>query len=102
VYFVDNFPFPFFGANRMKTITVREQKKRAKLQQAVDEFNARFPVGTALILQKDAGPIETIVRAAAQVLGGHSAVAWFDGVSGCTTSSIASLRVPPVRRFHGR
>jgi hypothetical protein len=53
------------------------------LQKAVDQFNASFPVGTRVILRTDSGPVETTVRYPAEVLQGHSAVAWFTGVSGC-------------------
>ena len=55
----------------------------ATLQKIVDKFNAEFPVGTKVILRKDSGEVETEVRAPAQILGGHSAVGWFAGVSGC-------------------
>jgi hypothetical protein len=53
-----------------------------RLQKIVDHFNEQFPVGTRVLLRKDTERIETTVRAAATVLGGHSAVAWFVGVSG--------------------
>jgi hypothetical protein len=62
---------------------MKQQRTEARLQRLVDDFNRRFPVGTPVVLRKDSGPVETTVRAAAQILGGHSAVAWFEGVSGC-------------------
>lgn len=64
------------------------------LQKIVDKFNAQFPVGTKVILRKDSGEVETEVRSPAEVLGGHSAVAWFTGVSGCY--SIEDNRVRAV------
>lgn len=53
------------------------------LQKIVDRFNAEFPVGSKVLLRKDSGEVETEVRAPAEVFGGHSAVGWFVGVSGC-------------------
>jgi hypothetical protein len=53
------------------------------LIQIVDRFNKDFPVGTAVMLKKDNGIVETVVESPAQVLGGHSAVGWFRGVRGC-------------------
>lgn len=55
---------------------------RAQLQSLVDRFNRAYPVGTEVILRKDTGEIVTRVSAAAMVLSNHSAVAWFEGVSG--------------------
>jgi hypothetical protein len=49
----------------------------------VDEFNALYPVGSLVILRTDSGPKEVVVRARAEILGGHSAVGWFEGISGC-------------------
>ncbi len=54
-----------------------------KLQEAVDEFNSNYPVGTPVILRKDSGEVLTKVKHPAYVLSGHSAVAHFEGVSGC-------------------
>jgi len=54
-----------------------------KLQAEVDRFNRAYPTGTRVILKNDLGiETETRVRHPAQILDGHSAVAWFDGVSG--------------------
>ncbi|HQS59949.1 MAG: hypothetical protein B7Y56_03335 [Gallionellales bacterium 35-53-114] len=56
-----------------------------KLQKQCDAFNRKFPMGTVVMLKKDGidNPIKTKVRHAAYVLSGHSAVAFFEGVSGC-------------------
>lgn len=49
-----------------------------------EAFNAKYPIGTRGKLRKDDGTqMETITRSAAQVLGGHSAAIWVEGVSGC-------------------
>ena len=55
-----------------------------RLQAQCDAFNASNPIGTEVILKKDGSQnIETRTRSVAQVLSGHSAVIWLDGVSGC-------------------
>lgn len=54
-----------------------------QLQVEVDQFNRLYPVGTRVLLRKDSGTVETVVRAPAGILSGHSAVAHFDGISGC-------------------
>ena len=57
-------------------------------------FNADNPVGQRVIVRKDMGEaVETVTRSEAQVLGGHSAVIWLDGISGCYLLD----RVTPVR-----
>jgi hypothetical protein len=54
------------------------------LQAECDRFNAKCPVGGAVILQTDGGePHETVTTSEAQVLSGHSAVVWMKGISGC-------------------
>ena len=65
-----------------------------KLHNTVQKFNRQFPVGTAVMLRKGTVEIATVVRAEAEVLGGHSAVGWFEGVSGCY--SIENKRVRPM------
>jgi hypothetical protein len=56
-----------------------------KLQKQCDEFNEKYPVGTAVLLKKDFvdEPVATSVRHPAYVMSGHSAVAFFEGISGC-------------------
>lgn len=63
------------------------------LQGIVNKFNLLYPVGTPVLLRKDTATVETVVRAPAEVLSGHSAVGWFEGVSGCY--SIEDNRVSP-------
>ena len=57
----------------------------AKLQAQCDAFNAANAVGARVLLKKDfvPEPVTTRTRSEAQVLSGHSAVIWLDGVSGC-------------------
>ncbi|MEU1133540.1 hypothetical protein ABZ383_27410 [Streptomyces sp. NPDC005900] len=57
----------------------------------VDEFNAAYPVGTAVRAYPGARPerdadatrIETTTRSRATVLGGHTAVVWVHGRGAC-------------------
>ncbi|MCP4619955.1 MAG: hypothetical protein GY844_26395 [Bradyrhizobium sp.] len=64
------------------------------LQKQVDDFNARYPVGQQVSVRKDGGDgVVTTTRARAEVLSGHSAVIWLDGISGCYLLD----RVTPLR-----
>lgn len=66
----------------------------AKLQKQCDDWNAAHPIGTAVELHKDGGEyFPTKTRSEAQVLSGHSAVIWVEGVSGCYLLS----RVKPTQ-----
>ncbi len=66
-----------------------------KVQKICDEFNQKYPIGTYVILKKDSGEFTTSVQSAAFVLGGHSAVAFFHGVSGCYAIEGRVRRVKP-------
>lgn len=58
--------------------------RRVNPQTAVDAFNAKYPVGTEVAVRRDNGESQvTITRSKAEVLSGHSAVIWLDGISGC-------------------
>lgn len=55
-----------------------------ELQHWCDSWNAAHPVGTPVILTKDGGEhMHTKTRSKAEVLNGHSAVIWLEGVRGC-------------------
>lgn len=61
-----------------------QQKSLKKLQQEVDEFNAKHEVGSKVRVKLDSGEIiETTISNKATILGGHSAVGWFEEISGC-------------------
>ena len=62
---------------------MRKQKTERELQNIVDDFNLKFPVGTQVVLKKDTEVVQTVVESPAEILGGHSAVGWFRGVRGC-------------------
>lgn len=58
----------------------------AALQRTVDAWNAKHPIGTAIMFHPviGAAPYRTrTTRTAAQVLSEHTAVVWLDGESGC-------------------
>ena len=61
----------------MKAPTLKE------LQKQVDDFNKNYPIGTPVRLVDTASNIETKVKTEAQIMARHTAVAWFEGVSGC-------------------
>lgn len=67
---------------------------RAELQAQCDAFNAACPVGGRVAVKLDGidAPRITTTRSEAQILSGHSAVVWMDGVSGCYDLS----RVTPI------
>ncbi len=63
---------------------MRRPPSPAALQRQCDAFNARYPVGQKVSVRKDAGDgLITRTRSKAEVLSGHSAVIWLDGISGC-------------------
>lgn len=54
------------------------------MQGKVDAFNKRNPVGTSVTVVKDLGEkFETRVKWPAEIMSGHSAVVWLEGISGC-------------------
>lgn len=54
------------------------------LQTECDRFNAKVPVGAAVTCKMDGGELrETVTVSPAEVLSGHSAVIWLQGISGC-------------------
>lgn len=56
----------------------------AKLQAQCEAFNSKYPVGQKVSVRKDAGDaMITVTRSKAEVLSGHSAVIWLEGISGC-------------------
>lgn len=55
-----------------------------QLQEQCDAWNRNNDVGTNVNVKMDSGEIrKTKTRSAAQVLSGHSAVIWLEGITGC-------------------
>ncbi|KAB8066231.1 hypothetical protein [Janthinobacterium violaceinigrum] len=68
----------------MSSRAERQAKATAQLQAACDKFNAAHQVGAAVSVELDSGKVrKTITVSEAQVLSGHTAVIWLDGISGC-------------------
>lgn len=63
---------------------MRRPPSLAALQQQVDDFNARYSVGQLVSVRRDSGDaVITKTRSKAEILSGHSAVIWVEGISGC-------------------
>lgn len=61
-----------------------KQKSQRQLQSEVDKFNEVHKIGDKVKLKLDLGEErEVIIRHQATILGGHTAVGWFEGISGC-------------------
>lgn len=62
----------------MKRPTLKEQEYACAL------WNVKHPIGTVVAVRMDNGiKIQTRTRTKAQMLSGHTAVIWLDGISGC-------------------
>jgi hypothetical protein len=62
----------------------QSDKRQAQLQARCDDWNDRYPVGTAVNLLHDDGDVEeTMTHSQASVLGGSTAVVWLEGKAGC-------------------
>ena len=65
-----------------------KQKSLKQLQKEVDDFNSTYAVGCKVDLKLDSGEtIAATIKDKATILGGHSAVGWFEEVSGCYSLS---------------
>jgi len=54
------------------------------MQSKVDIFNLKHPIGSSVTVIKDLGEkVETKIRYPAQILSGHTAVVWLEGIRGC-------------------
>ena len=70
------------------------KKSESELLDDVYKFNVDFPVGSKVRLRMDSGEVDTCVAAPAILLGGHSPVAFFDGVRGAYSIVGRVSRVP--------
>ena len=61
-----------------------KQRSPEQLQDEIDTFNKACKVGASVWLEMDDGTkVNTRVRHEATVLGGHTAMGWFEGIAGC-------------------
>jgi hypothetical protein len=69
---------------------------KASPEQQVRDWNEIFPVGQQILYWKgvagDGPGTEGVTRNAAEVLGGHTAVVWVEGVPGCI--ALSHIEVP--------
>lgn len=78
-----------------------KRQSLAKLQKQCDAWNEANHVGCNVILTKDNGvQVPTKTRSEAQILSGHSAVIWLEGVRGCYLLDRVK-RMPVVLEFEG-
>lgn len=63
---------------------MRAKREQARAEKMVREWNEKHGVGQGVIVQRDDGTAtRTTTRSEAQVLGGHTAVIWLEGIAGC-------------------
>ena len=85
----------------MTTRAERQAQATAKLQAACDKFNAAHQVGAAVSVKLDSGEVrETVTTSEAQVLSGHTAVIWLEGIRGCYDLERVT-QLPPVSTAAG-
>jgi hypothetical protein len=54
------------------------------LEKEVLDFNIKYKMGDPVKVQLDSGELrESTIKHEAEILGGHTAVGWFTGISGC-------------------
>ena len=71
----------------------RAFQSAAQLQKQCDRFNTLYRVGQRVSVRLDSGERRiTVTRSAAEVLSGHSAVIWLEGIDG----SYMLDRVTPI------
>jgi len=61
---------------------MKPRRSAASEQKKVDKWT--YPIGQLVDVKKDDGTtLRTRTRSAAQLLSGHTAVIWVDGIAGC-------------------
>ncbi len=60
-----------------------QPKSQQQLKDQVNSFNKVYPIGTKVNVRMDSGEIKSCtVYNVATIMGGHSAVGWFEEMSG--------------------
>jgi hypothetical protein len=63
---------------------MRRQNGTAAQERLVTAWNSKHPVGCKVEVTRDRGEtMKTATRSEAQMLGGHTAVIWLEGIAGC-------------------
>jgi hypothetical protein len=58
--------------------------KKTKRDLEVELWNLKYSVGTPVVVRMDSGEKrETKTRSRAEILSGHTAVIWLEGIAGC-------------------
>ncbi|TAA54587.1 hypothetical protein [Shinella sp. JR1-6] len=66
----------------------------AQLRNQCEIFNSRYPIGTKVAVRKDDGEaFITKTRSKADVISGHTAAIWLEGLTGCSVLD----RVSPIK-----
>jgi hypothetical protein len=63
---------------------MKRPHEAAQQERLVAAWNETNPVGCKVEVTRDRGEVQqTTTRSEAQMLGGHTAVIWLDGIAGC-------------------
>jgi hypothetical protein len=63
---------------------MEESEMKRLTQKDCDAWNVMHPVGAAVKVRRDNGEVQdTKTISPAEMLGGHTAVIWLEGISGC-------------------
>ncbi len=88
------------GETEMPAVQPNYENAELK-QQQVEAWNREHPVGSKVLVTRDNGEtLETTVKREAELLGGHSPVAWVDGISGCYAISRITAVPTPLCPIH--
>lgn len=74
----------------------RKQPSLREMELECENWNLKYPVGTHVNVRMDSGEMrETKTRSVAQILSGHTAVIWLDGISGFELlSRVSAIQSP--------
>ena len=80
---------------------MRALKRFNKLQDQCDAWNKANPIGCNVQVTLDSGEVKaTTTRSEAEILSGHTAVVWLNGVRGCYLLDRVKP-IPTVLEFEG-
>jgi hypothetical protein len=79
---------------------IHDRRRREEFA-AVERWNLHYPVGTEVDVHMESGPVtikRTYTRSPAQILGGHNAGVYLEGISKAYSLSRVSPVIQPVTR----